>query len=828
MWKRISMIGVGLLLAAAALVPLSNGLPDAQAAMTAPNTAGAPPPHQNPYSDAWLAANHGKFDNIWTAEYESRLQAGPGGVAADAFKGLLSPLYGPDVRMSNGSLLGSGQNEFQIDINPANSLNAIGTSNDGGAAGVGIFRTTDGGLTWSSRDASVYGVPAACCDPGVAFGTDGKVYAIILDTSPSVSYIIRSTDGGATWQGPSQVATPDRENIAVDPNNSNNVYITYSELPGSNRIKGYKSTDGGVTWGPTFFVGDVAPAQGYEQSSQPRVASDGTLYVGYQQYTNSSVGCSAGVQNVLAKSTNGGVSFTYTVLPIVQGGACSSAQAGRGIFCINGSQSFRSRSHPIIGVSPTNPNHVYMVYSGGDLETPYTCAGATGFHSDTLFRISTDGGATFSPPTKVNTDPSGKDQYYPWMSVTASGQIWIGWNDRREDTNDFLSRWYQSYSNDEGATFRKVDGTPGNDPVADVQTQPSSFIGDYHGLGAVNGNVLGMWFDSRISSGGDAFTDPQVPPPPGTATPTAPPSTATSPPANTATATSPPANTATPTTPPANTATATSPPANTATATVPPANTDTPTVPPADTDTPTAPPADTATPTILPVSTASPTTPPISTATATAPPVATATPTACAINFSDVHMSDYFYVPVQYLYCHGVISGYSDGTFRPYNPTTRSQMVKIVVLGFQKPIRTPAGGAYTFTDVPPSNNFYAVIETAAADGIVSGYNCGTAPAGPCDGQHRPYFLPYNNVTRGQLAKIDVIAAGWAIINPATPSFTDVPRGSTFYTVIETAHCHGVVDGYSDGTFRPYNDATRGQISKIVYLSITNPALNCGP
>ena len=24
---------------------------------------------QNPYSDAWLAANHGKYDNIWTAEY---------------------------------------------------------------------------------------------------------------------------------------------------------------------------------------------------------------------------------------------------------------------------------------------------------------------------------------------------------------------------------------------------------------------------------------------------------------------------------------------------------------------------------------------------------------------------------------------------------------------------------------------------------------------------------------------------------------------------------------------------------------------------------------
>ena len=479
---------------------------------------------QNPYSEAWLAANHGKYDNIWTAEYETRLQQAmglPGAQLGGLMGGLVNPLYGVDLRMSNGNVIGSNQNEFQIDINPTNSLNAIGTSNDSLTAGVGIFRTTDGGATWTSADASAYGVQAACCDPGIAFGSNGTAYAIILDTSPTVTYVIKSTDGGATWPQLTQVSTPDRPNVAVDPSNSNIVYITYSDLPATNRIKGYKSTDGGATWGPSFFVGDTAPAQGYEQSSQPRVASNGWLYVGYQQYTNSGVGCSAGVQNVLARSTDGGATFSWTVLPIIQGGACSSAQAGRGIFCINaGGSSFRSRSFPVIGVSPTDPTHVYMVYSGGDLESAYTCAGSTGFHSDTLFRKSTDGGATFTAPQKINTDPQGKDQYYPWMAVTASGQIWVGWNDRREDANNFLSRWYQSYSTDEGTTWLTVAGTPGNDPVADVQTQPNTFIGDYHGLGATDGRVLGMWFDSRISASGDAFTDPQVPPQ-GTPTPTA-------------------------------------------------------------------------------------------------------------------------------------------------------------------------------------------------------------------------------------------------------------------------------------------------------------------
>ncbi|HMA32851.1 MAG TPA: S-layer homology domain-containing protein [Chloroflexia bacterium] len=238
-----------------------------------------------------------------------------------------------------------------------------------------------------------------------------------------------------------------------------------------------------------------------------------------------------------------------------------------------------------------------------------------------------------------------------------------------------------------------------------------------------------------------------------------------------------------------------------------------------------------------------PTPPPASptpTPPATAPPTNTAgpSPTPCALSFTDVHPTDYFYAPVLYLACHGVISGYGDGTFRPYNNTTRSQMVKIVVLGFGKPITTPPGGAYTFADVPPSNPFFAVVETAAAGQIVSGYACGGAGE-PCDSLNRPYFRPAANVTRGQLAKIVVAAAGWPLQNPAAGTFADVLPGSAFYPFVETAYCHGIISGYAcggagepcDAINRPYfrqgNQATRGQIAKIVDLAVTAGAA-CGP
>ena len=118
--------------------------------------------------------------------------------------------------------------------------------------------------------------------------------------------------------------------------------------------------------------------------------------------------------------------------------------------------------------------------------------------------------------------------------------------------------------------------------------------------------------------------------------------------------------------------------------------------------------------------------------------------------------------------------------------------------------------------MPTTHTFFQYIETAAHYNIVSGYSCGTA----CRAFH-----PDDLVTRAQLSKIAVIAAGWPTINPATPRFVDVPTTDEFYTYIETAYCHGIISGYYCGVacleFHPNSNATRGQISKIVYEAIMN-------
>lgn len=106
-----------------------------------------------------------------------------------------------------------------------------------------------------------------------------------------------------------------------------------------------------------------------------------------------------------------------------------------------------------------------------------------------------------------------------------------------------------------------------------------------------------------------------------------------------------------------------------------------------------------------------------------------------------------------------------------------------------------------FSDVPPTSAFYSFIRCLACTQVISGYGDGT-------------FKPDVPVSRGQLAKVIANAAG---LSGAVggPSFVDVSPDDAFYAYIERLVALGAIGGYSDGTFRPANSATRGQIAKII-------------
>lgn len=54
---------------------------------------------------------------------------------------------------------------------------------------------------------------------------------------------------------------------------------------------------------------------------------------------------------------------------------------------------------------------------------------------------STDGGATWSQPARVNNDPPGKQQFFTWMTIDqVTGYLWFVFYDRRAHTNNYRHR----------------------------------------------------------------------------------------------------------------------------------------------------------------------------------------------------------------------------------------------------------------------------------------------------------------------------------------------------------------------------------------------------
>ncbi len=132
--------------------------------------------------------------------------------------------------------------------------------------------------------------------------------------------------------------------------------------------------------------------------------------------------------------------------------------------------------------------------------------------------------------------------------------------------------------------------------------------------------------------------------------------------------------------------------------------------------------------------------------------------------FQDVAPGSTFYDFIYRLSSRGYINGYPCGGtgeacvppgnlpyFRPNANSTRGQISKIVsnAAAFSE---TPSG--QQFQDVPSTNPFYAYIYRLVLHQVMSGYPCGTPPAGQCvPPNNLPYFLPNNNATRGQTSKI---------------------------------------------------------------------------
>lgn len=161
-----------------------------------------------------------------------------------------------------------------------------------------------------------------------------------------------------------------------------------------------------------------------------------------------------------------------------------------------------------------------------------------------------------------------------------------------------------------------------------------------------------------------------------------------------------------------------------------------------------------------------------------------------------------------YLYDHNISRGYTDGTFRPDRLLTRLDFSVMLYNSLKLDPAKYTGVSVPFADLGKiPDSALPAVRALYAEGVVTGTQ-------GKDG--KLYLNPDGNLTRAQAAAMIGRSQekGYAL---ASLTFTDagkIPAYAAFY--IQTMAAQGIINGYSDNTFKPNNNITRGQMAKILY------------
>ena len=331
-----------------------------------------------------------------------------------------------------------------------------------GVASGGLFRTTDGGTTWTPIAdgkiplGSMGSIAVADSDPNIIYvgtGSDG-----IRSNVSTGRGVYRTTDGGASWQFLGLYDAGQIGAVRVHPTNPNIAWVAaYGDAFKRNVERGvFKTEDGGKTWRKVLYLNDGVGAMDVEvQPGNPNIVYAWMSRLERKPWTIISGSRDGG----FFKSTDGGNTFTHvtTGLPtgligkanlavtnakpdriyalveaLPGGGLYRSDDAGQTWTLVNSQGALIQRPfyYTTLGADPTNRDVVY--------------AGAESFFK------STDGGKTF---TLLRT-PHG-DNHDIWISPK-DGNIMIQSNDGGANVSFDAGRTWSSQLNQVTGEFYGV------------------------------------------------------------------------------------------------------------------------------------------------------------------------------------------------------------------------------------------------------------------------------------------------------------------------------------------------------------------------------------
>ena len=327
-------------------------------------------------------------------------------------------------------------------------------------------------------------------DPVLAHDNQtGRTYMAVLGyTDGSKLYIWRSDDDLHTFL-PGVSAAPgrsglDKEWLAVDNYGGagqGNVYLVTRDFSSGNGIFLFKSTDQGATFGPSGGTLIASGASGNVQGAWVTVGPDHTVYASWFDNTTSTQ------KIMMRRSTDQGATFGAPVTVATLHTTGVNGDLGLG--------GFRSNAFAQAVVNPVS----------GDVYVTFDDKGTGNDRADVYFTLSTDGGATWAAPVKVNDGPVGRDAWQPAIGVSPNGsKVGIFWYDRRNDAaNNLIDRY--------GALGTVGSGTVTFGPnmrISDTSFAPEFghdpainplYMGDYDSVAATTNSFYLTWGDNRTS-----------------------------------------------------------------------------------------------------------------------------------------------------------------------------------------------------------------------------------------------------------------------------------------------------------------------------------------
>src|SRR5438270_4788977 len=324
----------------------------------------------------------------------------------------------PKVTQSESMEWGSPNNTWVVNYND---------SRTSGGCYSGLSYSTDNGVTWHAGQPLCAGHGTNFGDPIVVYNARlGMWFAGDLATGCGGQGIgLWTSPDGITWTTGACAhngGNDDRESMWVDNNPASpfygRMYISYNDFNIGGGALYVVYSDDGTTWSAfqlnPGFIRDVQITGDLQGSGRVYVAT-----------MNEGGGGLTTRQNVMYRSTNGGVSWTsVNVGPALQG----PGRATSGYFALAFSTIWR---HMGWGQPAANGSNVFLDWAACGSGGNTVCSSATD-HGDIWFIRSTDAGLTWGTPVKLNTDSGTAMQWQPSLAVTQSGTIFASWYDQRE------------------------------------------------------------------------------------------------------------------------------------------------------------------------------------------------------------------------------------------------------------------------------------------------------------------------------------------------------------------------------------------------------------